>query len=97
MANSPRTSPLLAGIALLGAGLVVRRLKPSVLALPEPDGADRNDRGVKRAARKSRDGLAGVLPGNLTGSIGRSLIIMGAGLVAIRALDAVVDEEDSLY
>ena len=97
MANSPRTSPLLAGIALLGAGLVLRRVQPSVLSLPEPDGADRNDRGVKRAARKSRDGLAGVLPGNLTGSIGRSLIIMGAGLVAIRALDAVVDDEDSLY
>jgi len=97
MAKSPRSSPLLAGIALLGAGLVLRRVQPSVLSLPEPDGADHNDRGVKRAARKSRDGLAGVLPGNLTGSIGRSLIIMGAGLMAIRALDAVVDDEDALY
>ncbi len=97
MDQSPRKSPLLAGLALVGAGLALRRIQPSVLSLPEPDGADHNDRGVRRAARKSRDGLAGVLPSNLTGSVGRSLMIMGLGLVAIRALDALVDDEDALY
>jgi hypothetical protein len=97
MDKSPRTSPLLAGLALVGAGLVLRQIQPSVLSLPQPDGADRNDRGVRRAARKSRDGLAGILPSNLTGSIGRSLMIMGLGLVTIRALDALVDDQDSLY
>ncbi|WP_037227929.1 hypothetical protein [Roseobacter sp. GAI101] len=97
MDNSPRTSPLLAGLALVGAGLALRQIQPSVLALPEPDGLDRNDSGVRRAARKSRDGLASVLPSNLTGSIGRSLMIMGLGLVTIRALDALVDDKDALY
>ncbi|WP_372988547.1 hypothetical protein [Sulfitobacter sp.] len=97
MDNSPRTSPLLAGLALVGAGLVLRQIQPSVLSLPEPDKADRNDHGVRRAARKSRDGLAGLLPKNLTGSIGRSLMIMGLGLVTIRALDAIVDDKDALY
>ena len=97
MDKSPRTSPLLAGLALVGAGLVLRQIQPSVLSLPQPDSADRNDRGVRRAARKSRDGLAGILPSNLTGSIGRSLMIMGLGLVTIRALDALVDDQDALY
>ncbi|MCX8225792.1 MAG: hypothetical protein OTI35_06935 [Sulfitobacter sp.] len=97
MDNSPRTSPLLAGIALLGAGLVLRQVKPAFLSLPEPDARNHNDRGVRRAARKSRDGLAKVLPSNLTGSIGQSLIIMGFGLLTIRALDAMVDDENALF
>lgn len=97
MENSPRTSPLVAGIALLTAGLILRRVQPTFLSLPEPDGLERNDRGIRRMARKSRDGLADILPSNLTGSIGRSLIIMGLGLLTIRALDAAVDEEDALY
>lgn len=97
MDNSPRTSPLLAGFALLGAGLVLRQIKPAFLSLPEPAELVRNDRGLRRAARKSRDGLAGLLPSNLTGSIGRSLIIMGLGLLTIRALDAMVDDKDALY
>ena len=97
MDKSPRTSPLLAGLALVGAGLVLRQVQPSVLSLPSPENAHSNDRGVRRAARKSRDGLAGVLPRNLTGSIARSLMIMGLGLITIRALDALVDDEDALY
>tara|TARA_R110002110_G_scaffold117021_24_gene289242 strand:+ start:376 stop:672 length:297 start_codon:yes stop_codon:yes gene_type:complete len=98
MQKQVQSSPLLAGLALLGAGLLVRRWQPDLLALPDrPDDAAGNDRGVRRAARKSRDGLAGVLPGNLTGSIGRSLIVMGAGLLMIRALDELVEAEDRLF
>lgn len=97
MERSPRTSPLVAGIALVGAGLMLRLVKPAMLSLPEPDGKKRHDRGIPRAARKSRDGVAALMPSNLTGSIGRSLIIMGLGLVAVRALDSLVDDEDAIF
>lgn len=97
MDESPQSSPVLAGIALLGAGLLLRQWQPQALRLPEPDSHTRRDRGLRRAARKSRDGLASVLPSNLTGSVARSLIFMGAGLIALRALDLVVDEDEALY
>lgn len=98
MQKKMRTSPLLSGLALLGAGLLVRRWQPELLSLPDnDDDAQDSDRGIRRAARKSRDGLAGALPGNLTGSIGRSLVIMGAGLILVRALDELVEDEDRLF
>ncbi len=96
--ENPRQSPLLAGLALLGAGLLIRRWQPKLLDLPDtPSDTHHKDRGVRRAARKSRDGLASILPGNMTGSIGRSLIIMGAGLLLVRALDELVEDEDALF
>lgn len=98
MAKTPQSSPLLAGLALLGAGLVMRRWQPGVLELPgKPDNAKSKDRGMRRIARKSRDGLASVLPGNLTGSIARSMMIMGAGLILVRALDELVEDDDALF
>ena len=89
--------PLLTGLLLVGAGLLLRRWKPRALTLPDPADRPRHSRGVRGAATDARDGLATVLPDNLTGSIGRSLIIMGAGLVLVRALDAVADDEDALF
>ena len=56
-----------------------------------------HDRGLRRAARKSRNGLAMILPSNLTGSIGRSLMIMGAGLLTLRLLDLLADQDEQLY
>lgn len=97
MDQTPKSSPVLAGIVLLGAGLLIRQWQPAALELPEPENRNRRDRGLKRAARKSRDGLAGILPSNLTGSIGRSLMIMGAGLLTLRALDFLADDDDRLY
>lgn len=98
MQQPGRSSPLLTGIALLCAGLFLRRWQPSALQLPDQDeGHFHTDSGVARAARKSRDGVATVMPGNLTGSIARSLLVMGAGLVMVRALDELVDDEDALF
>lgn len=95
---SPATAPILAGLALLGMGLLVRRWQPAALTLPDnPDSDGRRDRGLSKAARKSRDGVASVLPGNMTGSIGRTMMIMGAGLILVRALDELVEDEDALY
>ena len=97
MDQSPKSSPVLAGIVLLGAGLLIRQWQPHALRLPEPENHNRRDRGLRRAARKSRDGLAALLPSNLTGSVARSLMIMGGGLIALRLLDLLVDEDESLY
>ncbi|APE44342.1 hypothetical protein BOO69_13720 [Sulfitobacter alexandrii] len=98
MQEKMRTSPLVSGLALLGAGLLIRRWQPDLLTLPDDDDDSRgHDHGIRRAARKSRDGLAGALPGNLTGSIARSLMIMGAGLILVRALDELVEDEDRLF
>ncbi len=97
MENPSRTSPLIAGFVLVGVGLLVRQWQPALLDLPEPNDRERRDRGLRRVARKSRDGLAGVLPSNLTGSIARSLMVMGAGLIMVRALDELVEDKDALF
>ena len=97
METPQRTSPLLAGLALLGAGVLIRQWQPTLLELPDPDSRPRRDRGVARLARKSRDGLAQVLPTNLTGSIARSLMFVGAGLMLVRLLDMLVEDDDALF
>ncbi|KIN63672.1 Glucosyltransferase MdoH [Sulfitobacter noctilucicola] len=88
----------MAGIALMGAGLLMRAWRPSALSLPDRPEKDRHtDRGVAKAARRSRDGVATILPRNMTGSLGRSLLIMGAGLVMVRVLDEFVEDEEALF
>lgn len=93
----PQSSPIIAGLALVGIGLLIRQWQPQALELPNTEGRTSRDRGLRRVARKSRDGLARVLPGNLTGSIARSLLVMGAGLILVRALDELVEDEDALF
>lgn len=91
------TSPLLLGAALVGAGLVLRNWEPDALRLPERPTRPHMDRGASRMAREARDLIARILPGNLTGSIGRTLVIMGAGLVLVRLLDMAADEQERLF
>ncbi|MBJ3763919.1 hypothetical protein ILP92_14295 [Maribius pontilimi] len=85
------------GAALLGTGLLLRQWHPKALSLPERPDRPHRDRGMRRAARKTRDGIARVLPSNMTGSLGRTLAIMGAGLVMVRLLDMAVDEQEHLF
>ena len=92
-----QTSPLILGAALLGAGLVLRNWEPEALRLPDRPDRPHRDRGARRVARKTRDGIARVLPGNMTGSVGRTLVIMGAGLVLVRLLDMAADEQEQLF
>lgn len=94
---STRNSPLVTGALLFVLGLLLRRWHPDALRLPEPPRRGTRGRGVPRAARQARDGIARVLPTNLTGSIGRTLAIAGAGLVLVRLLDMTVDDDDSLF
>ncbi|WP_108484973.1 hypothetical protein [Oceaniglobus ichthyenteri] len=97
MKPEPKNNPLLSGLAMLGFGLLLRRWQPAVLTMPNRSRPNGRDTGLTRAVRHTRNGVATVLPGNLTGSIGRSLILAGAGLIAIRALDLLVEDDDSLF
>ena len=90
-------APLILGAALIGGGLLLRQWQPKALALPDRPAVTHRDRGARRVARLTRDGIARVLPGNLTGSIGRTLLIMGAGLVLVRLLDAAVEDGEELF
>ncbi|KAA9005316.1 hypothetical protein F3S47_18200 [Histidinibacterium aquaticum] len=88
------------GLAMVGVGLAVRQLKPETLRLPEPGGKSprlRDVRDVKGAAHKARDALAGFIPDNLFGSLGRTLMIMGGAMIAVRALDELVDDDTADY
>lgn len=73
MRIAPETSPMLIGAALIGAGLLLRRVEPDALSLPDKPDVAHRDSGARRAARITRDGIAKVLPSNLTGSVGRTL------------------------
>ncbi|WOI56899.1 hypothetical protein [Palleronia sp. LCG004] len=98
MKNPPsELSPILLGTALLGAGLLLRQWEPGALSLPSKPDVVHRDRGLKRAARRTRDGIARFLPSNMTGSLGRSLAIMGAGLVLVRLLDMAVEDDETLF
>ncbi len=90
-------APLIIGAALIGGGLLLRQWQPALLSLPERPVGPRRDRGARRVARQARDGIARFLPGNLTGSIGRTLLIMGAGLILVRLFDAVVEDGEELF
>ena len=50
-----------------------------------------------QAARAARDGIADITPNNLTSSLGRTLIFMGGALLAVRALDELVDDDSAEY
>ncbi|WP_226779354.1 hypothetical protein [Oceaniglobus trochenteri] len=97
MTPQPKMNPLLWGLAMLGIGLALRQWRPAALTLPDRPRTEGRDKGLARAARHTRDGVATVLPGNLTGSIGRSLILAGAGMIALRALDLLVEDDDALF
>ena len=91
-----RHSPFLIGAILLAIGALLRLWRPTYLDLPDrPKG--RTGSGLPAMAHRTQDGIAAVLPGNLTGGVGRSLILLGAGLIAIRALDEIVDDDQRLF
>jgi len=92
-------TPFLIGLGLIGLGLAARRVEPETLRLPEPSARPdlRNVRSGRDAARAARDGLAGLLPRNITKSLGRTMILMGGALLIIRALDEIVDTDTAEY
>jgi hypothetical protein len=90
--------PIVAGAALVICGILLMQLDPKLLAMPQPRKARetwlarfrRGDR-LGAAAQRARDALVEILPANLTGSIGRALVVAGAGVMLVRLLDQLAD------
>ncbi len=100
MSRDPGYGPVALGLAMVGLGLLARRIEPDALSLPAPSARRQRLREVRSgrdAAKVARDGIAGFIPENLTRSIGRTLILMGAALLAVRALDEFVEDEGVDY
>jgi hypothetical protein len=91
-----RILPAAAALGLVAAGVRLWRWRPSLLDLPEPAPLQGGrPRGLfRRAARRSREGVSLVAPGNLGVSLGRSLVIAGTALLAARVLDELSDPRD---
>lgn len=92
-----RSTPLLAGIGLAITGALLQRVRPAVFDLPKPSKQAGDRPRFPRNAREVRDGIAAAAPDNMTDAVGRTLIFMGAALLAMRALDEIVDEDDRLF
>lgn len=92
------SSPLIAAAALVGMGIALRQLKPDLLDLPDGDTSRPHlDRGMSRKVRKTRDGIARILPSNLVHSLGNSLMLLGGGIALLRLLDEAVDDQERLF
>ncbi|ADM09056.1 glucosyltransferase MdoH [Parvularcula bermudensis HTCC2503] len=92
-----RHTPLVLGAGLMALGLGVRQWRPTALELPKRPRRQSHDRGARKAARVTRDGLARFLPKNMNESIGNSLMVMGVGLIAVRLLDDWVEDSERLF
>lgn len=72
----------------MGLGLLIRNREPSMLGLPDPQPLDDVDAGpVVKAAHAVRDTLHEVVPENLAQTLARSMMVTGAAMVLVRALD----------
>ncbi|WP_172299311.1 hypothetical protein [Pseudoruegeria sp. HB172150] len=91
MPATERIVPVAIAAGLLTAGALLWRARPSALEIPDPAPLeDLKDPGfMQRAARKSRDGVSKIAPGNLGVTIGRSMVIAGGAILITRLLDEV--------
>lgn len=87
------TAALVAGALLFGAGLALMAWDPPAARLPERPLPTRRPRRGAEAAGQARDVVARLMPASLTGGIGRTLAIAGAGLVLVRLLDRAADDD----
>jgi len=90
-----RLMPVAVGVGLLAAGALLWKAKPGALQIPDPTPLDGAPKGnlVRRAARRSRDGLRHVAPSNIAVSLGRSLVIAGGALLITRLLDELAGDD----
>lgn len=94
--SSERLKPLAVGAGLLAAGVLLWRYPPTALNIPDPLPLNETPHRSfwRRAARRSRDGVAKVAPANIGVSLGRSLVIAGTALMITRVLDELAGWRD---
>lgn len=87
--------PFVLGAAAISTGLMLRAWRPAPLDLPAARRAPRlpDPRDGRDAARQAREAVATVTPDNAAAGVGRSLIFMGAGLIAVALFDALEDRD----
>ncbi|WOI54725.1 hypothetical protein [Parvularcula sp. LCG005] len=91
-------APLFASAMLFAAGIALRQWKPAALDLPKLPEQINLDKGKSRHMRQARDSIAKfLLPRNLSGSISNSLIMLGGGVLLLRLLDEIVDDDERLF
>lgn len=89
--NLGALTPFAAAIGLAVAGAALMRWKPGALDLPEPNERPRlpDVRDGGDVIQQVREVAATVSPHNLTDTLGRSLLISGALLLIVQAVDGL--------
>jgi len=87
-------APFAAAIGLTVVGAVLVKWRPDVLEMPEPNANPRlpDFRDHRDVALQLRESAAALSPRNLMDTLGRSLIISGALLLVVRAIDGLNGE-----
>ncbi|MBY6050026.1 hypothetical protein [Vannielia litorea] len=90
-----RLVPVAVACGLVAGGALLWRAKPRALEIPDPVplGAKPSKSLFRRMARRSRDGVHKIAPGNISVSLGRSLVIAGGALLLTRLLDELAGED----
>lgn len=96
----PEAKPILAGLLIFAAGVLIRNYQPHFLNLPQPlqEAESAKDRflagnRVEGIAVGIRDALLMLLPRNFMDWLGRGLITMGGAMAAAKLLDLAIEEE----
>ena len=86
-----RLAPVGYAGGMLAIGALLVATKPRIGHVPDPRQAGTGPGAgvIRKAARAGRDGVSVFAPGNVTDSIGRSLMLGGAALLAARILDEI--------
>ena len=99
----PEAKPVIAGLLIFGAGVLIRNYQPTFLNLPQPVqervSALERFRAGNRAqgiAIGLRDSLLMLLPRNFMDWLGRGLITFGGAMAAAKLIDLMIDDDVDL-
>ncbi len=96
----PEAKPVIAGLLIFAAGVLMRNYQPSFMNLPQPmqertSAIDRFRAGnrAQGIAIGVRDALLMMLPPNFMDWLGRGLITFGGAMAAAKLIDLIIDDD----
>ena len=96
----PEAKPVIAGLMIFAAGVLMRNYQPTFMNLPQPMQESRSAIEQFRAGNRAqgiavgiRDSLLMMLPHNFMDWLGRGLITFGGAMAAAKLIDLIIDEE----